>query len=52
MYQLVVTHFDGSKEVLELFKEEHEAEYVCNELNIATTDFPDGTSYSVVFKGA
>jgi hypothetical protein len=51
MYQIVVTHSDGSKEVLELFEKEHEADYVCNELNIAATDFSDGESYSVVFKG-
>jgi hypothetical protein len=51
MYQIVVTNPDGSKEILVLFKEEHEADYVCNELNLATTDFPDGRVYDVVFKG-
>jgi len=38
-YQVWAVHANGPDELIEVFDHEYEASFVCNELNIASTDF-------------
>ncbi len=51
MYEVWVVRPDGSEELLETFKFEYEADFVCNELNIAASDEPGCGDYRVCFNG-
>jgi len=37
-YQVWAVNYDGTEELIENFDQEQEASFVCNELNIASTD--------------
>lgn len=42
-YELYAVYADGREELLESGLSLSTAEYVCNELNIASTDLPEGS---------
>jgi hypothetical protein len=48
-YQVWACYARGADELLEEFDHEHEADLVCNELNLAASDFPelDNADYRV-----
>jgi len=37
-YQVWAVDYDGTEELIETFDHEYQASFVCNELNIASTD--------------
>jgi hypothetical protein len=49
MYEVWVVRPDESEELLETFEFEYQADFVCNELNIAASDVPGCGDYRVCF---
>lgn len=47
MYQIWACYADRPDELIESFEHEYQADYVCNELNLASTDVDDPADYRV-----
>jgi len=52
MYEVWVVRPNESEELLLTFEFEYQADFVCNELNIAASDEPGCGDYRVCFNGA